>query len=168
MPRRADLTRADPGQEGRDVRRRLVRSRRGDGGHAPADREPCAAGLRLRRSETRTPGRHHFWRGPFLCQPVRQGRAGLWRRYRRLQHLRAARQPAGGRGRGGGRHGDHADDRARTAAAVLGRRHGHVDGRLPLHRQDPYWRPLFQRWLVLWRLQGDAGKRLLLRASAGP
>ena len=44
---------------------------------------------------------------------------------------------------------------------------GHVDGRLALHRQDPYRRALFQRRLVLWRVQGDAGERVLLRPPAG-
>ena len=44
-------------------------------------------------------------------------------------------------------------------AAHVGRRHGHVHGRLAFHRQDPYRRPLFQWRLVLWRLQGDAGIR---------
>ena len=35
-------------------------------------------------------------RGPCLCQPVRQGRAGHGRRHRRLQFLCPERQPAGG------------------------------------------------------------------------
>ena len=52
------------------------------------------------------------------------------------------------------------DDRPRAPAAHVGRHHGHVDGRLTYHRQDPYRRALFQRRLVLWRLQGHAGQRL--------
>ena len=41
------------------------------------------------------PRRHDLRRRPFLRQPVRQGRAGVRRRHRRLQFLRPARQPAG-------------------------------------------------------------------------
>ena len=48
-------------------------------------------------------------------------------------------------------------------AALLGRDHGHVDGRLADHRPDAGRGPLSQRRLVLWRLQGDAGLRLVLR-----
>ena len=50
-------------------------------------------------------------------------------------------------------------------AALLGRHHGHVDGRLADHRQDAGRRALSQLRLVLWRLQGDAGVRLVLRPS---
>ena len=42
---------------------------------------------------------HDVRRRPLLHQPVRQGRAGVRRRHRRLQLLCPARQPAGGRGR---------------------------------------------------------------------
>ena len=47
----------------------------------------------------------------------------------------------------------------------LGRHHGHVDGRLADHRPDAGRRALSQWRLVLRRLQGDAGVRLVLRAS---
>ena len=52
---------------------------------------------------------------------------------------------------------------AACAAALLGRHHGHVDGRLADHRPDAARRSLSQLRLVLWRLQGDAGLRLVLR-----
>ena len=55
--------------------------------------------------------------------------------------------------------------RAAARAAPLGRPHGHVDGRLSDHRQDADRGSLSQLRLVLWRLQGDAGFRLVLRAS---
>ena len=45
--------------------------------------------------------RRHLRRRAFLHQPVRQGRARVRRRHRRLQLLRAARQPADRRGRDG-------------------------------------------------------------------
>ena len=59
------------------------------------------------------------------------------------------------------RHGDHANDRPRTPDAHVGRRHGHVDGRLTVSsiRTDGL-RSLPQRRLVLRRFQGDAGGRL--------
>ena len=53
---------------------------------------------------------------------------------------------------------------ARAHAALLGRHHGHVDGRLADHRQDAGRGPLPQWRLVLRRLQGDAGLGLVLRA----
>ena len=53
-------------------------------------------------------------------------------------------------------------------AALVGRRHGHVDGRLADHRPHADRRPLSQRRLVLRRLQGDAGLGLVLRASDRP
>ena len=50
-------------------------------------------------------------------------------------------------------------------AAHLGRRHGHVDGRLADHRPRAGRRALSQCRLVLRRLQGDAGIGLVLRPS---
>ncbi len=70
-----------------------------------------------------------------------------------------------GRGRGRGRHGDDPGAVARSRAALLGRRHGHDHGRLADHRPHPDRQSLSQRRLVLRRLQGDAGLRLLLRPS---
>ena len=55
--------------------------------------------------------------------------------------------------------------RARPHAAPVGRPDGHVDGRLADHRPDAGRRALSQLRLVLRRLQGDAGLRLVLRAS---
>ena len=49
-------------------------------------------------------------------------------------------------------------------AALVGRHHGHVDGRLADHRPHAGRGPLSQCRLVLRRLQGDAGLRLVLRA----
>ena len=57
-----------------------------------------------------------------------------------------------------------AHDWTRAAFADVGRLDGHVDGRITLHRPYPYRRALFQRRLVLRRIQGDASVRLLLRA----
>ena len=88
--RRRDHARHDPGEEGRRGRRRQLVARGRDGGPAAADRKPCAAGLRLRGAEAADPRRHHLRRRALLYQPVRQGRPGLRRRYRRLQLLCAA------------------------------------------------------------------------------
>ena len=57
-------------------------------------------------------------RRPLLHQPVRQGRAGLRRRHRRLQLLCPARQPAGRRGRLRGRHGADAEASAGCASCA--------------------------------------------------
>ena len=110
--------------------------------------------------------RHHLRRRTLLHQSVGQGRPCLRRRHRRLQFLRAARQPS---------------RRSRTSAkaamalmpmigrlrraAPLGRHHGHVHGRIADHRPHADRRPLPQCRLVLRRLQGDAGLRLVLRPS---
>jgi hypothetical protein len=51
----------------------------------------------------------------------------------------------------------------RASAAILGRHHGHVDGRLADHHDRPPARHVSQLRLVLRRLQGDAGLGLLLR-----
>ena len=83
-----------PNKVGARRRRQLV-ARRRDGGPAAADREPRAAGLRLRGHQAADRRRHDLRRRAFLRQPVRQGRAGLRRRHRRLQFLCPARQPAG-------------------------------------------------------------------------
>ncbi len=107
--------------------------------------------------------RRHLRRRPLLRLAVRQGRPGLRRRHRRLQFLCPARQPADGRAcdRGRRRHDPQSCPGAR--AALLGRHHGHVDGWLADHRQDPYRRSLSQRRLVLRRLQGHARLGLVLR-----
>ena len=75
--------------------------------------------------------------GTFLCQPVGQGRPGVRRRDRRLQHLRSARHAADGRGSGRGRRDAAAGARAPEGAAPVGRRHGHEHGRLADHLHDP-------------------------------
>ena len=85
------------GKVGLAVRRQLL-ARRRHGRAAAADREPCAAGLRVGGAEAADRRRRHLRRRAFLHQPVRQGRPGLRRRHRRLQLLRPARQPADGRG----------------------------------------------------------------------
>ncbi len=82
--------------------------------------------------------RDHVRGRSFLHQPVRQGRAGVRRRYRRLQQLRAARQSAHAR-RCVAKRGMALmpAELARCAhAAQLGRGDGHVDGRLADHRPD--------------------------------
>jgi hypothetical protein len=83
-----------------DRGRRQHRTSRRQGGPAPADREPRAAGLRVGAAQAADRHGRHLRRRPPLRLPVRQGRPGLRRRHRRLQLLRPARQPAGGRGRG--------------------------------------------------------------------
>src|SRR5439155_1444932 len=50
--------------------------------------------------------------------------------------------------------------RAAAPDAHVGRHHGHDDGRQPDHRQIAGVGPLHDRWLVLRRLQGDAGIRI--------
>ncbi len=59
-----------------------------------------------------------------LCQPVRQGRAGVRRRARSLSLLRPARQSACGRDRGLGPHGDVPDLPRAEDAAEMGRPRG--------------------------------------------
>ena len=129
-------------------------------GLAAADRKSCAAGVRFGGHQAAHRSRHHFRRRTLLHQPIRQGRSGVRRRHRRLQFLRPARQPADGRGRVRGRHGDHAGDRTRAYRALLGRPRGYVDGRLADHRSDVCRRTLSQRGLVLRRLQSDTRHRV--------
>ncbi len=135
--RRRDHARLDRRRQGRRWRSPGNTSRAGrDGRAAPADRKPRAAGVRVRGDQAADRRRRDLRRRAFLYQPVRQGRAGVRRRYRRLQLLCPARQPADGRGRLRGRHGADADARAAARAARVGRHHGHVDGRLADHRPD--------------------------------
>jgi sarcosine oxidase subunit beta len=77
-----------------------------------------------------------------------------------------ARQPAAGRGSLRGRRGAVSLPQSRADAALVGRHHGHVDGRLADHRPHGRRRPLSQCGLVLRRFQGYAGFRLVLRAPA--
>jgi heterotetrameric sarcosine oxidase beta subunit len=63
------------------------------------------------------------------------------------------------------RHGPVASTRPRPPSAPLGRHHGYVDGWLADHRPYPGSRALSERGMVLWRLQGDARLRLVLRPS---
>ena len=62
------------GEEGRRRRRRPLERHRGDGRPAPADREPSAAGARLRADQAGAPHRRHVECRARLHQPVRQGR----------------------------------------------------------------------------------------------
>ena len=64
--------------------------------------------------------RRDLRRRALLHQPVRQGRAGVRRRYRRLQLLCVARQPADRRGRDGRRHGDLARASGASACCASG------------------------------------------------
>ncbi len=75
-----------------------------------------------------------FGAGHFYISQSDKGGLVFGGSHRRLQFLRPARQPAARRG--GVRGGDGADAGARPAAhaALLGRHHGHVDGRLADHR----------------------------------
>ena len=112
--------------------------------------------------------RRHLRRRPSLHVAVRQGRPGLRRRHRRLQQLRPARQSAG---RGGGDERDGGDvpgPAAGPAAALLGRHHGHVDGRLADHHHRAAARHVSQLRLVLRRLQGDAGFGLVPSPGRSP
>ena len=94
---------------------------------------------------------------------VGQGRPGLRRRHRRLQYLCPARQFAGGRGGHVGDGGAVPRPGAGEASALLGRYHGHVDGRVADHHHRPPSRHVSQLRLVLRRLQGDASLGLVLR-----
>ena len=64
---------------------------------APADREPSAAGARVRADQAGAPHRGDVGRRARLHQPVRQGRSRDRRRHRSLQRLRPARQLLGDR-----------------------------------------------------------------------
>ena len=125
--RRRDDARADRRREGRPGGRRQLLARR---------RAWPACGCRSRATSCRPSSprassrvidtRRDLRRRPFLRQPVRQGRARLRRRHRRLQLLCPARQPAGDRGRVRRRHG--ADARRSAALRMLrhwGGAHGH-------------------------------------------
>ena len=116
--------------------------------------EPIKPVLRLRR---------HVRRGARLCQPVRQGRAGVRRRHRQLQLLCPARQPAGGRE--SAERADRAVPDLQPAAhpAAVGRHRRYLPGRQPDHRQDAGREPVLQLRLGHRRLQGDARLRLGLR-----
>ena len=101
-----------------------------------ADREPCAAGFRVGADEAAVDTVVTFGAGHFYISPVRQGRARVRRRSRRLQLLRAARQPADGRGSvASGWRCSRRSARVRLLRS-LGRHHGHDDGRHPDHRPD--------------------------------
>ena len=128
-----------------------------------ADRKPRPAGLRHRAAEAAGRPRRRLRRGPFLRQPVRQGRAGLRRQSRRLQFLCPARQSRR-RARGGG---SGVALMPCISRVRLLRHWGGVmdmtpDGS-PIICPTPIAGPLSQRRLVLRRLQGDAGLRLVLR-----
>ena len=94
--RRRDHARPDPRQKGRLRRRRQQSSRvAAHGRPAPADRKPCRCRLSFRKAiKPLIPNVITFGAGPFLHQPVRQGRSRLRRRSRRLQVLCPARQSA--------------------------------------------------------------------------
>ena len=121
-------------RQGRARVRRQLLARRRARRPAAADREPRAAGLRLRGAEAADRQRHHLRRRALLRQPVRQGRPRVRRRHRRLQLLCPARQPPRGRGRVRGRLALFPSFGAAARAAQLGRPHRHVDGRLAHHR----------------------------------
>ena len=62
----------------------------------------------------------------------------------------------------------HAVRQPAARPAPMGRHHGHVDGRLPHHRQDADRGPLRQLRLVHRRLQGDARLRVVFRPHDRP
>ena len=127
-----------------------------------ADRKPGAAGLRVGIAKTFPEHRPDLRHGPLLRRAVRQGRLDLWRRAGRLQQLCAARQPAARRGSDERDAGAVPKPRQRARAALMGRHHRHVDGRLADHHDRTPARHVSELRLVLWRLQGDAGFRLVL------
>ena len=113
-------------------------------------RKSCS-GLRVRRAKTQQ--RHYVRCRTLLHQSVRQRRAGVRWRHRRLQQLRPTRQFA------------TVEDVCEVGMALMpmiGRRGcsglGAAwtgDGRLAHYRQNPDWRFVLERRLVLRRL-GDA------------
>ena len=105
-------------------------------GAAAADREPSAAGARLRAGEADPPLRRHVERRARLCEPVRQGRARHRRRHRSLRQLHAARLARHHRAPDGGA------DRALPVLlaapddAAVGRHRRRLSGCEPDHLED--------------------------------
>ena len=64
-------------------------------------------------------------------------------------------------------HGADADAGAAACAAAMGRHHGHEHGWLADHRPHADRESVFECRLVLRRLQGDSGERLVLRLDDG-
>ena len=105
----------------------------------------------------------HLRRRAFLCLAVGQGRARLRRRSRRLQFLCAARQSADGRACDRSRRGDDPGiARIRVLRSWGGIMDMSMDGSPIIDKTHIDGLYLNCR-LVLWRLQGDAGLRLVLR-----
>jgi hypothetical protein len=156
--------RYDPRGTHRDFGSRPHLAPRGDGWLASAGREPPAAGLRDGADQALRRSRDFFRRRALLYFSVGQGRSGLWRAYRRLQQLHAARPVRQGPIRRGMRGGAHPVCVAAAIAAPLGRDTGHDAGRQPVHRPHTDCGPIPQRGLVLSGIQGDAGGGLVLRA----
>ncbi len=161
--RRRDDARPHPRRQSRDRRRRqhLARSRDMAGLRLPIESHVLQAfvseGLKPLIDRVITFGAGHF----YISQSdkgglVFGGDIDGYNSYAQRGNL------PHGRGCLRRRHGADADDRAAARAALLGRRHGHVDGRLADHRPDADRGALSQCRLVLRRLQGDAR----LRASA--
>ena len=107
-----------------------------------------------------------FGAGHFYISQSDKGGLVFGGSHRRLQLVRTARQPADRRGSLRRRCRTDAVHESPARAAVVGRRHGHVDGRFTDHRPHVRGRSLPERRLVLWRLQGHAGLGLVLRTSA--
>ena len=112
------------------------------------------------------PGVITFGAGHFYVSQSDKGGLCVRRRYRRLQQLCPAWKLAGGRRCLRGRHGSNAHDRPPAHAQILGGHHGHVHGRLTDHRSFSDRWLISERRLVLRRIQGDAGERLVFRSSA--
>ena len=81
--RRGDEPRLHQGEEGRRRRGGPLERARGDGRPAPADREPSAAGARVRADQAGAAHRGDVGRRARLHQPVGQGRPRDRRRHRR-------------------------------------------------------------------------------------
>ena len=133
----------------------------GDGGDASADRKPCFAGLCHRRSETRSAGGHHLWRGAFLYVS-QSDKGGLvfggdidgYNTYAQRGNLPVVEDVAEG-----GMAIMPIIGRARLLRSWGGIMDMSMDG-TPLSTRPTFAGSLFQRWLVLRRLQGHPGSRV--------
>ncbi len=113
--------------------------------------------------------RDHVQRRARLHQPVRQGRPGDRRRYRRLQRLRPARFVPGDRAHNPGHRRDVPGAVAGAHEPSVGRHRRHHSGCLPDHFQNPGPEHVLQLRLGHRWLQGDTwlGQRICREPGQG-